>query len=83
MSLLSQSCHEAARLISESQDAPLSRGARLGLRLHLALCRQCRRYEQQLRLMRSALHGFPGPAPATGLPDGFREQLVRKLKETA
>ena len=52
------SLDEATRLLSESQDAPLPLMARVGLRLHLALCRQCRRYQRQLTFMRSVFDGY-------------------------
>lgn len=82
MSRLSQSCAEATRLLSESQDTPLPVIARVGLRLHLALCRQCRRYQRQLTFMRSVFDGYadnlPAPPP---LPAEFRQQLIRKLEQ--
>ena len=80
MSLLSQTCSEAARLMSDSQEVPLSLTARLGLRLHLTICRQCRRYLRQLELMRSVFGAYPEHLPAARLPDDFRRQQVRKLE---
>ncbi|MBI2821952.1 MAG: zf-HC2 domain-containing protein [Acidobacteria bacterium] len=41
-------CKEATRLISRSMDQPLFWRERLALRLHLAMCRLCRRYQTQL-----------------------------------
>jgi len=81
MSLLSQTCTEAVRLLSESQDTKLSMTARVGLRMHLAICRQCRRYNRQLQLMRSVFGAYPENIPAARLPDEFRQQLVRKLEK--
>ena len=82
MSLLSQSCAEATRLLSESQDAPLPFAARIGLRLHLAICRHCRRYKRQLQVMRSVLGGYAENLPELPpLPEEFRQQVVRKLNE--
>jgi predicted anti-sigma-YlaC factor YlaD len=45
-------CKEASRLVSEGQDRKLALRERLGLRLHLWMCTHCRRFEQQIRLLR-------------------------------
>jgi hypothetical protein len=52
------SCKEAARLLSEAQDRPMSAGERWGLRLHLAFCRGCRAYRRQIDFIRQACRGF-------------------------
>ena len=41
-------CQEAARLISEERDHPLSLGEKIGLRMHLAFCALCRGYRKNL-----------------------------------
>jgi hypothetical protein len=81
MSLLSQSCVEAARLLSDSQDAQLALPARVGLRLHLAICRRCQRYKRQLQLMREAFQIYPQHLQAASLPEEFRREVVQKLKD--
>ncbi|MBU1190152.1 MAG: zf-HC2 domain-containing protein [Gammaproteobacteria bacterium] len=48
-------CKEASRLISEGQERELALLERLGLRLHLWMCARCRRFEQQILLLRRAL----------------------------
>jgi len=45
------SCQEAARLISEERDHPLSLGQKLGLRMHLAMCALCRGYKKNLEML--------------------------------
>lgn len=52
------SCKQATRLLSESLDRPLGLTERLELRLHLKICTGCRRYQQQLRLIRKACHNY-------------------------
>jgi hypothetical protein len=83
MSLLSESCAEAARIISDSQDSDLPLPARVGLRLHLAICRHCRQYQRQVRILRSVFSAYPNQFPPLRLPEDFRQHLVRKLKETS
>jgi len=48
-------CKDASRLISEGQERHLRLGERWGLRLHLWICANCRRFERQIHLLRRAL----------------------------
>jgi hypothetical protein len=48
-------CKDASHLISQNQDRPLSFRERLGLRIHLWMCVNCRRFERQIDLMRRLL----------------------------
>ncbi len=47
-------CKEATHLMSEGQDRQLRLSERILLRIHLALCSGCSRYDQQLHLIRQA-----------------------------
>jgi hypothetical protein len=51
---LNLNCREASRIQSEAMDHPLPLGKRIGLRLHLWICRWCRRYGRQLKFLREA-----------------------------
>lgn len=51
-------CKEAARLMSEAQDRPVTPGELWRLRLHLAFCRGCRAYRQQMDFLRRACREF-------------------------
>lgn len=48
-------CKEASHLVSQEQDRPLRFNERLGLRMHLWMCANCRRFERQIGLMRRLL----------------------------
>lgn len=48
-------CKDASRLISEGQERHLRLRERWGLRLHLWICVNCRRFERQIHLLRRAL----------------------------
>lgn len=81
---LSPSCREATRLQSEALDRPLGLGQRIGLRLHLVLCKWCRRYGKQISFLRSAAprhleheHGLP---PQSLSPQA-RERIKRQIRE--
>jgi hypothetical protein len=47
-------CEEATRLMSESLDRKLPVGKRIGLRMHLLMCRLCPRFWRQLFLLKNA-----------------------------
>jgi hypothetical protein len=48
-------CKDASKLISEAQDRKLGLRERIGLRLHLWMCKSCRLFEKQLCQLRQAL----------------------------
>jgi hypothetical protein len=52
------SCAETARRLSQQQDGELSRSALIGMRLHLACCRFCRRYARQMRFLHESMHAY-------------------------
>jgi hypothetical protein len=51
-------CRQAARMMSDAQERPLSIADRMKLRLHLYWCVACTRYGQQLAFMRKALRRY-------------------------
>lgn len=79
-------CKEASRLISEGMEHPLGRMERWGLRFHLWICDNCRRFERQVRFLRKLLHmlgdraetGVPGPNLAPESKDRIRQALLEE-----
>ena len=59
MAALSPSCRQASRLQSEALDFNLPFLQRVGLRIHLLLCKWCRRYGEQIRFLREAAQFVP------------------------
>jgi len=59
-------CKDASRLISERLERPLGFRERWSLRFHLMLCVYCRRFEQQMALMRKALRELGRRAETEG-----------------
>jgi hypothetical protein len=49
------SCRDVTQLISQSMDTTLPIGKRMGVRIHLLICKFCKRYERQLLLIRETL----------------------------
>lgn len=48
-------CKQASQLISKSLDRELTWRERLAVRAHLLICKYCKRFSQQLIVMRVAL----------------------------
>mgnify|MGYP007071000102 CR=1 FL=1 len=83
MAELSPSCREATRLQSEAMDRPLSLRKRIGLRIHLMLCRWCRRYGKQIGFLRSVAHEHEkqeATLPPQTLRSEARERIKARLK---
>ena len=82
--VLSLSCRDSARLLSEGLERPLSRMERAGLRVHLLLCWRCRRFRRALRLLREAVRHMGNRPRADGDGHGLdreqRARLVRTLR---
>src|SRR6267378_4027239 len=81
--VLSPSCREATRLQSEALDRPLTFGERLGLRIHLLLCKWCRRYGKQIHFLRSAARQHEEHEdclPNQSLRPDARERIKQRLE---
>jgi hypothetical protein len=78
----SPSCKTATRLQSEGMDRPLPLTQRVGLRIHLVLCKWCRRYGSQIHFLREAAHEHPEPEPtaAPTLSTEARERIKKRLQ---
>jgi hypothetical protein len=79
------SCKDVTRLISESMDQSLPFGKRVGVRLHLLICRFCARYERQLLLIRETIRRLvateekPGALHGETLSSEARERIRNAL----
>lgn len=49
------SCKQASQIISQSLDKPLTMRERFALKLHLIICKYCKRFSQQVQTLRVAL----------------------------
>ena len=65
-SLLFMRCRDAAPLISQRMDRPLSPEEEAGLSVHLALCPSCRQYRGQMALLRRVMRMAATLPPAAG-----------------
>jgi len=51
-------CKQATRLVSKRQDRELGPLDRILLRLHLAWCEACLRFDKQMRFLRKAMRKY-------------------------
>jgi hypothetical protein len=71
---LRRTCKQAAALLIAREDRQLPLLDRLALRLHLAACKACPRFESQLLTMRSALHHWRNYQEGDDLPPQGKSQ---------
>ena len=76
---LSLTCKAASRLQSEALDHKLPLRQRFGLRVHLLLCKWCRRYGKQITFLRDAAHEHPDKM-AEPVPQRLSEQARERIK---
>ncbi len=81
---LSLNCREAVRAQSDQLDRKLPFATRLGLWLHLLICKWCRRYAQQTAFLRQAAGEHPEKFTESGpqkLSPAARERIKQRLDE--
>jgi len=75
-------CRDATALASRAMDAPLPWRQRLSLRMHLAMCRYCTRYQRQLRFIRLAVATLePIDAGKESLGEGTKDAIRKRISE--
>ena len=83
MGELSPRCREATRLQSEAMDRPLPWRKCIGLRIHLFLCKWCRRYGSHLHFLRSLVREHPDELADSArqkLPEAARQRMRQRLR---
>ena len=73
------SCKDVTQFLSESMDHSLPLGKRIGVRLHLLMCKFCARYERQLLIIRDTVRRLVATEETAGGPLG--ETLSEEAKE--
>ena len=66
--ILRRTCKEAAALLVAREDRPLPIADQVALRLHLAACKACPRFDRQLQLMQAAFGRWRHQAAGDGEP---------------
>jgi hypothetical protein len=52
------SCKDASRAISQLQDGSVSLPLRLRIRLHLLWCEACKRFQEQVHFLHTAMRSY-------------------------
>jgi predicted anti-sigma-YlaC factor YlaD len=88
--ILTLTCDQAAQLMSHAQDIQLNRLERWALSVHLLICSFCRKYNRQLKLLRSVLsrmadsRTYDDVVPPLLDPEqskAFQDRLSKKIQE--
>jgi hypothetical protein len=75
------SCKEATRLLSEALDRRLLLSERIALGFHLFICKMCRRYARQVRMLTDVLRS--SIARDSGNPDARLDAAARaRIRES-
>ena len=83
INILSPTCKQVSRLQSQALARPLSLPEQFGLRIHLFICRWCRRFGEQVKFLRSATHQCPQHEqvdPSQGLTVEGRQRIKRAMQ---
>lgn len=67
--ILTLTCDESSRLASDDLERPLGLAERIALRMHVLICKSCRRFRRQIHLLRKLMRDAGGDPAAMGPPD--------------
>jgi hypothetical protein len=77
-------CKAVTRMVSESMDRKLPFYQRMGIRMHLLMCKLCSRYRRQLSFLRETIRLQAASSEdiesAIVLPPGARERIKRSIR---
>ena len=79
MNRIIPACQEVSRLSSQAMDESLPWRKRLALKLHLSMCRWCRRNSEQMRLMRTMASRPAAATDESTPPDMATSTRVRLM----
>lgn len=84
MTRVMPSCRDISELISAGMDRRLPWRKRLSIRLHVSLCKFCRRYEKQLHLLHASVRHYADPdanVVEKSLSPAAKEKLEKVLAD--
>lgn len=75
-------CRDATELASRALDERLPLSSRMALSMHLAICKNCARFNRQLQEMRRLFREeTAADDDAAGLPDEARQRIEAELQK--
>ena len=81
--VLTLTCDESSRLLSDSLDRDLTRVEHVALRLHDATCKSCKRFFKQLEFMRRAAPKAVAEGGGQSLSPEAKEQIRESLRRAS
>ena len=79
---LMYNCKEVTRMVSESLDRKLPLHQRMGIRVHLFMCKFCSRYRRQLLILREAMRLQARYGEDTGTPITLPPEARKRIKRS-
>ncbi len=76
------SCKEATQLASEGLDRELPFWRRLGLRLHVVMCRGCSRYARQITALNRLISDHYGDDPPAEVSGHVSQDAMQYIKSS-
>ena len=78
------SCKDVTQLLSEAMDRSLPLGKRIGVRLHLLICKFCARYERQLLQIRETVRRLVETEETAGgtLGEPLSEEAKTRIRKS-
>lgn len=74
-------CKETTELASRAMDERLSLRNRIAMRMHLAVCKNCRRFSEQIQEMRRLFRLETKDDSMPGLSDEARKRIETELQK--
>lgn len=74
-------CDKVSKFVSESMDRDLSFTQRMGVRVHLLMCRHCARFARQLEHMRSAIRQESSNYPHHKLDEDAKARMKKRIHQ--
>jgi hypothetical protein len=76
------SCKETSALVSSAMDIKLPMMQRLGIWIHLIMCKYCRRYRKQLQIIRDVARRYEEILIGTTPHKRLSQEAVDRITET-
>jgi hypothetical protein len=75
-------CKKVTQLLSESLDRNLPLYQRMGMRIHLMMCKFCSRYKEQLLFLRKTAHLYSKSSEDSNLSIQLSPEVGKRIKES-
>ena len=75
-------CKKVTHLVSESLDRKLPLYQRMGMRIHLMMCKFCSRYQEQLLFLRKTARLYSESSEAPDLSIKLSSEVGKRIKDS-